>query len=236
MSSLKSNLRLTGAFAALAALALAVSCQGFFPHKTLTAISIQPPSPQIEVGAANAQTLQAWGTFDDNSRSQITSGVEWTSSDTTVLQIGLTSGLATGMGSGGSATVTASAQGLSGTATATVFLGSVTSFQVCMGSFGVTTSCSSGSSPLTWNVNANQLVTQTFISQGVSSGTTFDFTTASTWTVDSSISSSITCDNSATPATCTVAQNTTAGTYVITVTYGSGSSTSTAIINVVVTN
>lgn len=230
------KLALTFAFAVLLTLAFGVSCQGFFPHKTLTAISIQPPSPQIEVGAANAQTLQAWGTYDDNSRSQITSGVEWTSSDTTVLQIGLTSGVATGEGSGGSATVTASAQGLSGTASANVYLGSVTSFQVCMGSFGATTSCSSGSSPLTWspNVTSGQ-VTQPFIAQGVSSGTTLDFTTASTWTVESSISSSITCDNSATPASCTVAQGTTAGTYTITVTYGAGSSTSTATISVVVT-
>ena len=70
------KLALTLAFTVLVALAFGVSCTGFFPKNSLTAISIQPPSPQIEVGSANSQTLQAWGTYQDNSRSQITSGVE----------------------------------------------------------------------------------------------------------------------------------------------------------------
>ncbi|HWY20281.1 MAG TPA: hypothetical protein VNX26_03620 [Candidatus Acidoferrum sp.] len=231
------KLALTLAFTVLVALAFGVSCTGFFPKNTLSAISIQPPSPQIQVGAANAQTLQAWGTFSDNSRSQITSGVQWTSSDSTVLQIGPTTGVATGEGTGGTATVTAAAQGLSTTATATVFLGNITGFQVCMGTFGATTTCSNGSSRLTWNVNAQNSVIQTFVAQGTANGTTLDFTTASTWTVSSAAGSSITCTNSgASPETCTVAQLTTAGTYTITVVYGTGSSTSSATIDAIVTN
>jgi hypothetical protein len=230
------KLALTLAFTALIALALGVSCTGFFPPNTLTALSIQPPSPQIQVGTANAQTLQAWGTYQDNSRAQITKGVSWTTSDDTVLLIDPNSGLATGVGTGGTATVTAAAQGLSTTATATVFLGNITGFQVCMGTSGATTSCSSGSSPLVWDANVTSTsVNQSFISQGTANGALLDFTTASTWTVESSISSSITCTTSASPASCTVAQGTTAGTYTITVTYGTGSSTSTATISVVVT-
>jgi hypothetical protein len=232
------KLALTLAFTTLIALAFGVSCTGFFPPNTLTALSIQPPSPQIQVGTANAQTLQAWGTYQDNSRAQITKGVSWTTSDSTVLLIDPGSGLATGVGSGGTATVTAAAQGLSTTAQATVFLGNITGFQVCMGTFGATTSCSSGSTPLTWPVDAlNGLTTGTFIAQGTANGTLLDFTTASTWTVESTISSSISCSNSTvSPETCTVAQNTTAGTYTITVLYGAGSSTSSATVNVVVTN
>jgi hypothetical protein len=230
------KLALTLAFTILVALAFGVSCTGFFPKNSITALSIQPPSPQIQVGTANSQTLQAWGTFQDNTRSQITSGVQWTSSDSNVLQIGPTTGVATGVGTGGTATVTAAAQGLSTTATATVFLGNITGFQVCMGTFGATTSCSNGSSPLVWNVNVTSAsVNQTFVSQGTANGAPLDFTTASTWTVESSISSSITCATSASPASCTVAQGATAGTYTITVTYGTGSSTSTATISVVVT-
>src|ERR1700722_2115688 len=147
------KLGLTLAFTVLVALAFGVSCTGFFPANSLTAVTIQPPSPQIEVGTP--QTLQAWGTFANNTgTSQITSGVVWTSSDPTVLTINPSTGVATGVGSGGSATITASAQGLSGTASANVFLGTVTSFEVCMGTFGATTSCSDGSSPLIWNANA----------------------------------------------------------------------------------
>lgn len=230
--------RLTLALTVLLALAFAVSCKGFFPPNTLTAVSIQPPTPAIEAGAANAETLQAWGTYQDGSRAQITSGVQWTSSDTNVLQIGLTTGLATGLGTGGTATVTAAAQGLSGTASATVFLGSITSFQVCTGTFGSTTSCSSGSTPLTWNADVTSTqVNASFIAQGVSSGTTLDFTTASTWTVVSQPTTmgTISCTSGASPETCTVSQNATAGTYTITVTYGAGSSTNTATISVVVT-
>jgi hypothetical protein len=229
------KLSLTLAFTVLIALAVGVSCKGFFPPSTVTALSIQPPSPAIEVGANFSETLQAWATYDNGSRAQITSGVNWSSSDSTVLQIGTTSGLATGEGTGGSATVTAAAQGLSATATATVFLGNITGYQVCMGTFGATTSCSNGSSPLVWNAVASQAPTVTFIAQGTANGTLDDLTVASTWTVESSISLSITCTGGASPESCNVAQGTVPGTYTITVTYGTSSSTSTAVINVVVT-
>jgi hypothetical protein len=229
------KLELTLAFTVLLALAGA-SCTGFFPKNTLTAVTIQPPSPQIEAGATTAQTLQAWGTYQDNSRAQITSGVQWTSSNTNVLQIGLTSGVATGVGTGGTATVTAAAQGLSTTASATVYLGNITLFEVCMGTFGATTTCSNGSSPLVWNVNASTLQNQSFVAQGVSNGTTLDFTTASTWTVSSAAGTSISCASNTSPASCTVDQATTMGTYPITVTYGSGAAMVSATINAVVIN
>jgi hypothetical protein len=232
------KLALTLAFTALIALAFGVSCTGFFPPNSLTAVTIQPPSPQIEVGTA--QNLQAWGTYANNTgTSQITSGVVWTSSDNTVLTINPTTGVATGVAPGGTATVTASAQGLSGTASATVYLGNITGFEVCMGSSGATTSCSSGSTALTWDVNATNQVTQSFVAQATNPAPPppmLDLTTASTWTVESSISSSISCDNSVSPASCTVDQNTAAGPYTISVTYGTGATGSTATINVVVTN
>ncbi len=230
------KLALTLAFTVLLALAVGVSCQGFFPPNTITALSIQPPTPEIEVGANFSQTLQAWASYDDGSRAQITNGVDWSSSDDTVLVIGTTSGLATGVGSGGSATVTAAAQGLSTTATATVFLGNITGYAVCQPTFGSTT-CSSGSTPLVWDATNNSSTESilTFVAQGTANGTTLDLTTASTWTVESSISSSITCTGGASPESCTVPQNTGDGTYTITVTYGTGSSTVTAVISVVVT-
>jgi hypothetical protein len=232
------KLALTLAFTVLITLAFGISCQGFFPKNTLTALSIQPPSPAIEVGANFAQTLQAWATYQDNSRAQITTGVNWSSSDSTVLQIGTTTGLATGVGTGGSATVTAAAQGLSATATATVFLGNITGYQVCEGTFGATTTCSNGSSALVWNAIASTgTPNQSFIAQGTANGSLDDFTAASTWTVVTQpATGTISCTNSGvSPETCSVTQGATPGTYSITVTYGSGSSTATATISVVVT-
>jgi hypothetical protein len=130
MSSNKSNLRLIGALAALAGLALAISCQGFFPPKTLTSITVDPPTPSVDEGA----TLQmyATGTFSDGSTGTLSSGtactgttVCWTESSggsvTTISTGGLITGVATG-----TSTVTATASGISGDTTVTVALANVT--------------------------------------------------------------------------------------------------------------
>jgi hypothetical protein len=70
MSSTKSKLRLMGAFAALATLALAVSCKGFFVKPTLTALAVGPVSPTIFVGnVGNTVQMFAVGTFNDGSNS-----------------------------------------------------------------------------------------------------------------------------------------------------------------------
>ena len=54
MPSMKSKLRITAAFAALATLALAVSCRGFFVKPTLTGLSIGPAGLTLNVN----QTFQ----------------------------------------------------------------------------------------------------------------------------------------------------------------------------------
>jgi hypothetical protein len=235
MSSPKQKLRLAGAFAALATLALAVSCTGFFQNPTLTTITIDPPTPSVSQGAT--QQMTATGTFQDGSTSSLTGGTScsgnivcWSSSDTTVASI-TTGGLITGVAEG-TATITAASGAITGTTTATIVLASVTNFQVCEGSFGATTSCSSGSGALTWNADATELVTQNFVAQGSSNGTEFDLTTAAVWTVQNT-PAGITCDNSSSPAVCTVDQDTTAGTYPVTITYGTNL---TATIDIVVTN
>jgi len=230
------KLGLTLGFTVLLALAFGVSCTGFFPPNSLSAVSIQPPSPQIQAGSTNAQTLEAWGTYQDGTRSQITSGVEWTTSDSTVLTIGQFSGIATGEGTGGSATVTASAQGLSATASATVYLGNITGFTLCTGTFG-STACGN---PLVWNAAgaSTSSPVQTFVAQATNPApppNALDFTIASTWTlVTTPAQGSISCTNSGiSPETCTVQQGTPAGTYPVTVTYGT---TNSATLNIVVTN
>jgi hypothetical protein len=119
------KLALTLTFTVLVALAFGVSCKGFFQPNTLTAVTIQPPTVNLGVGAQ--QSFTAYGTFQDGTRSQLTSGVVWTSDSP---EITITAGGdATALAVTSSATITGSAQGLSGTATVTV-VGDVTNITV----------------------------------------------------------------------------------------------------------
>jgi hypothetical protein len=80
-TKIKSKLRLVCAFAALASLALAVSCRGFFVKPTLTSLAIGPVSPTIYTGTIdNTIQMFAVGTFDDGSSSS--TPVSWTISGT----------------------------------------------------------------------------------------------------------------------------------------------------------
>ncbi|MBZ5681793.1 MAG: Ig-like domain-containing protein [Acidobacteriia bacterium] len=90
MSSTKHKLRLAGALAVLATLALAISCRGFFVNPTLTSISVGP-SGQTIVPGASLQMI-ATGTFDDGSTANVTGKCLWTSSDTSVATVGQSNG------------------------------------------------------------------------------------------------------------------------------------------------
>jgi len=120
------KLWLTLGFTGLIALAFGVSCRGFFQPNVLESIVIQPPSVNLSVNAV--QQFTAYGTYEDGTRSLISTGLVWTSSSPS---IAITAGgSATGLSvTSAAATITGSAQGLSGTATATV-IGDVTSISV----------------------------------------------------------------------------------------------------------
>jgi hypothetical protein len=128
MSSTKHKLRLAGAFAALAIMALAVGCKGFFPPEQLGTITIQPATANVPLGGTFQ--LQAFGTnTDTSSAGNITGQVSWSSSSGTVGVNG--SGLLAGNDlSSTPATITASAQGVSATSTATVCLENGTNFTI----------------------------------------------------------------------------------------------------------
>jgi len=187
------------AFAVLLVAAFGAGCGGFFVDPTLTSIAISPTSPQVEVG--KTVTLEAFGTYDDGSRKQVKSGVSWSSGTPTIAMVDTNTGIMTGVAQGTS-TITASAQALSGTATATVILSNITSLTV---------------NPTTWSVGqagGNQEFTAT-------ANGSIDVTTSATWTVTPTpASGSITCTNGGSPPeTCTVAAGTSVQTYRITVTY-----------------
>src|SRR5450755_1083422 len=138
MSSTKQRIRLMGAFAALATLALAISCRGFFVNPTLTGVSVGPQSLTLNL----SQTFQmtATGTYNDGSQKNLTSGVAWSSSDPTTVSVGQASGQVDGLLTG-SATITASSGGCSacsGSTTVTVVLTGVTSIVVSPSSASAT--------------------------------------------------------------------------------------------------
>jgi hypothetical protein len=200
MSSIKHKLRLAGALAVLATLALAASCRGFFQNPTLTSIAIAPTTPQVQLGTTTQ--LQVFGTYNDGSRNQVKSGIAWSSSAPTVASIGQTSGVLTGAQIG-TATITADAQGLSSTATATVFLSGITQIVV---------------TPSTWNFSsATGNSNQPFTAKATANGTTVDITTTGAiWTPSIS---TITCAPSGTQELCSAATGIAQGTYTLTASY-----------------
>ena len=202
------KLALNLVFTVLVALAFGVGCRGFFPKPVLNSIAIQPPSPQIAF--TKTLTLQAWGTYDNGNRQQITSGVAWTSNSGNVTFADPNSGVATGANLG-TAGITASAQGLSGTATATVYL-TITSLTV---------------NPTTWTFIGKNGATTTF--KATANGNV-DVTSGATFTP--SDTTHFSCIDGTSPVPCTATNPTPAGNYTITVSYPG--STLTATVNVTV--
>jgi hypothetical protein len=125
MSSKKSQLRLMGAFAALASLALAISCRGFFVKPTLTSLSVGPVSPTIFTGNINNSVqMFAVGTFNDGSSgtTPVSWGVSGTSTDGSNIATISSGGLVTAKASG-TGTITATSNilpSISGTQPLTV--------------------------------------------------------------------------------------------------------------------
>jgi hypothetical protein len=85
-------------------------------NATLTSINVTPSHPSISLGAS--QQFSAIATFSDGSTVNISGQANWTSSDITVAIIN-SDGLAGSAGSG-SATITATLNGVSGMAILTV--------------------------------------------------------------------------------------------------------------------
>lgn len=128
MSSTHQKLRLTGAFAVLAVLALGASCRGFFVKPTLTSLAVGPASPSIQTGTTN-NTVQmfAVGTYNDGSTGN--PAVTWSISPANTVATINGNGLVTSVATG-SATVTATATqnpSITGTQSLTVIVGCITS-------------------------------------------------------------------------------------------------------------
>jgi uncharacterized protein YjdB len=92
-----------------------VACHGFFESPKLTSLTVSPQSTSVVKGGT--QQFTATGVNDDGSTTNVNS-VTWTSSDTAVATVSST-GLAKAVAAG-TATITATSQSVTGSATLTV--------------------------------------------------------------------------------------------------------------------
>lgn len=90
-------------------------------------IAVSPVNPTLL--SLSTQSFTATGTYSDGSTADITSGLTWSSSDTTVATINSSGGLATTLAQG-SATISAALGNISGTAAITVTGGNLSSIAV----------------------------------------------------------------------------------------------------------
>jgi uncharacterized protein YjdB len=124
---LRRRLALTAAISSLLCLSLA-SCGGFFIKPSISSIFIQPSAATVGVG--QQVSLAAFATYSDGTQNQISgSSVGWTSSAPDIATISSPGGQVTGVAIG-TATMTASSQGISGTGTINVTLSNITSLVI----------------------------------------------------------------------------------------------------------
>jgi len=227
--STKSKLRFLGAFAALATLALAMSCRGFFPADTFTSLAIEPSSPQVPL--QGTQSLQLWGTDTSGNHSQITSGASWSIQTGTTGSATITNaGVATGT-TVGAITVNVSYQGITASTSGVVYLANISS--ICVSLTNTSGNCSAGTESISSSNPAPvSLYAIADYTNGSGQTVTQDITTSATWTVSGPSSSGVTCATSTSPAVCTYQSGGNQGNYVITVSYPQTSITGTNTIQV----
>jgi hypothetical protein len=125
MLSSKKKLQIAAAFATLMFLGAGVACSGFFVDPVLTSITVGPTATINQGGTVQESAI---GTYNDGSTKTLSSGVQWSTSDSTTANVS-PAGLVTG-NAPGSATITAGFQATSGTSSITVNLGNVTAIKI----------------------------------------------------------------------------------------------------------
>jgi uncharacterized protein YjdB len=190
----------------LAALAFGVlpiaGCKNFFIGPTLTTVTVSPSTPSVAI--SKTQQMVATGTYDNGAIDNVTDSANWSTSDNSIATVSST-GLVTGVAAG-TATISATLNGLSGSTPVTVTVSNLSSISIT----STTQSLSSGQ-------------TAQFTATGIlQNGTTVNLTDSVTWT--SSNNSVATIESSGLATAQTVSSTTTT-----TITAKSGSITSNAI-------
>ncbi|MGH9512158.1 MAG: Ig-like domain-containing protein [Terriglobales bacterium] len=211
----KRTVQVGAAMTAFLVLVVGSGCTGFFVNPTLTSITVGPTAT-IEQG--NTVRESAVGTYNDGTTKTLGSGVQWSSSPTTIASVD-SSGLVSGV-SPGSATITAAFQTTTGTSNITVSLGNVTGLKI---------------SPTSANIAVNG--SQPFSALATVSGVSapVDVSSTATWTIGDPSNFTITLPTTAgDPVTITAGSGATPGEAVqLTATYNSTTIfTATAIVTV----
>jgi len=192
------NVRVVFALLGLVSLVTASGCKGFFVNAP-TSVTVSPSSPSLT--SQQQQAFSALAAFSDNTTTNVTTSATWSTSNSCIVSIitsGANAGNATDVGTGGSATITASYNGVSGTATATVTTGLTISPcpQQVVGTFpevvfsvgqaAVTFTASGATPPVTWTSDNSSVVnittggTATFLAAGTATITATAGTTTGT--------------------------------------------------------
>jgi uncharacterized protein YjdB len=165
-----------------------VGCKGFFIGPTLTTVTVAPSTPSVAIG--KTQQMTATGTYDNSSTETITDSASWASSDVTIATVSST-GLVTGVTSG-SATISATLDGISGSTTVNVTVANLASISITPASQSI----SSGA-------------TQQYTAIGVlQNGNTVDLTSSVTWTSSNTAAATIDSSGLATALTVTSTEST----------------------------
>jgi hypothetical protein len=223
MSSAKHKLRLAGAFAALATLALAVSCRGFFVNPTVSAITITPTNPTVPYGGTTQ--LTAFATFDDGSSGNVTGKVSWSSLNAAITVS--SGGLLTGVVTPGASIDTSpveidalSSNGIKQTTNATVCVEGGSNFQISPVDQTVT-----GGLTVDYTASATATIQQIVTNN-------IDITSGAQWS--SNNSATVTITSGTTPVTATTSTVTSSTTVLITASYTCNGVTNTFSTNLTV--
>jgi uncharacterized protein YjdB len=171
--------------ASLALSPFLTSCSGFFIKPTISSVYVTPAAATLGIGQNTP--LSAYATYSDGTQNQLSGdSVGWTSSDTTIATVTSPGGSVTGVAIG-SSTITATAQGVSGTATVTVTLANITSLVI-------NTTPGSTTKQTTANISGTNGTLQFYAYANGSASN--DVTQAVTWTSSNTNVASISSGNS----------------------------------------
>jgi trimeric autotransporter adhesin len=176
-----------------------IGCKGFFIGPALSSVTVAPSTPSIAIG--KTQQVTATASFDNGSTDNITDSASWTSSDVSIATVSST-GLVTGVAQG-SATISATLDGISGSTSVNITIANLTSISI---------------TPVTKSISSGQ--TQQYTAVGIlQNGNTIDLTDSVSWS--SSNTTVATIDDSGLATAKTVSSSATAN-----ITAKSGSITS----------
>jgi len=212
------KLKVLASLAMVFSLVSATSCTGFFQNPVLQTVTVGPSNLNLNQGAT--QQMTATGTYNDGSTKTLTSGVVWSSSDTSSVGIS-SSGLVSGV-SVGTSTITAQDGTVTGTSSVTVALANVTAITI---------------SPTTATVKANGGLSPDYTATATVSGSSqpVPVTSTVTWSISSSNSADFTINGQGTTLVTITANSTSVAGEVATVTATYISSTNTFVANATLT-